>query len=148
MIKILIVDDHQLIRTAFRSLIENVKGMTVLGEASSGKEAIILLRTMDIPPDVILMDLSMPNMDGLEATRELKNNFPDQRILIITASNDTLFASDLLKAGATSYVTKSSGPTHMIRAIQATYGGRRYISPDMSTEIALSNIYIPKGSLF
>ena len=138
LIKVLIVDDHGLIRTALRRLLEDAKGIKVIGEAKSGEDAISLARKD--APNVVLMDVKMPGIGGLEATRKLLRIDPGMRILIVTACDTEPFPSRLLQAGAAGYITKGSEPGEMEAAIRAVYAGKRYLSPEIAQALALRHL--------
>lgn len=136
MTKIILVDDHDLVRTGIRRLLEDIEDFDVVGEATSGEEAIKLVTEQD--PDVVLMDINMPGIGGLEATRKLLANKPALRIIIVTMHQDDLFAQRLLKAGAVGYLTKGAKIDEISHAIRETLAGRRYITPDIAQQLALS----------
>ena len=136
MIKILLVDDHDLVRTGVRRLLEDVNDFEILGEATNGEEAIQRLATLD--PDVVLMDINMPGIGGLEATRKMLGDKPSLRIIIVTMHQDDMFAQRLLKAGAVGYLTKGARVDEISHAIRETMEGRRYITPEIAQQLALS----------
>ena len=136
MINVLLVDDHELIRTGIRRLLADVKGIRVSDEADSGEAAIDAVRKSR--PDVILMDVNMPGMGGLEATRRLTHSFPDLKVIILTVHTDDPFPSQLLKAGAVGYLSKGCNVDEMIKSIQQVFSGKRYISPTVAQSLALS----------
>lgn len=136
MIKILLVDDHDLVRTGVRRLLEDVDDFAVLGEATNGEEAIKMTANLD--PDVVLMDINMPGIGGLEATRKMLADKPSLRIIIVTMHQDDMFAQRLLKAGAVGYLTKGAKVDEISHAIRETLAGRRYITPDIAQQLALS----------
>ena len=136
MIKVLLADDHDLVRTGIRRLLEDVDDIEIVGEAASGEEAVAQARTLQ--PDVVLMDLSMPGMGGIEATRKLLQHQPDIRIIVVTMHDDELYPQRLLKAGARGYLTKGASVTEIVRAIREVMANRRYLSPDVAQQIALS----------
>ncbi len=138
MIKIVIVDDHNLVRIGISMMLRDVTGIKVVGEASSGEDAIQLAKEKD--PDVILMDLKMPGIGGIEATRKLLRIFPDLKILIVTMCDDDLFPSRVLQAGAVGYLTKTAHLDEMVRAIRAVNSGQRYISPEIARQLALRHL--------
>lgn len=136
MTRILLVDDHDLVRTGVRRLLEDVADFEILGEATSGEEAIKMVAELD--PDVVLMDINMPGIGGLEATRKMLGNNPALRIIIVTMHQDDLFAQRLLKAGAVGYLTKGARVDEISHAIHETLAGRRYITPEIAQQLALS----------
>jgi two-component system, NarL family, invasion response regulator UvrY len=137
-IKILIVDDHALVRTGIKYILHDVEGILVIGEASSGEDAIKLTRELN--PDVILMDVQMPGIGGLGATRKLLRISPEIKILIVTVCDDDLFPSKLIQAGAFGYITKGSSRKEMIKAIHTIYTGQRYLSPEIASQLAMKHL--------
>ena len=130
MIKILIVDDHCLVRSMLKRLLTDIPGMAVVGEAQNGKEALTAVQALS--PQVVLMDLNMPAMNGLEATRQLHRKESEVKVLVLTASEDDRLPALLLEAGASGYLTKNAGLTEIVRAIRVVHVGQRYISPDLA----------------
>ena len=135
MIKVLLVDDHELVRLGIKRLLQDVSGLKVIGEASSGEEAIRLAR--ELLPEVVLMDVQMPGIGGLEATRKMLRHNPDVKILALTVCDDEPYPSRLLQAGAAGYITKGCDPDEMIRAIRTIHSGQRYISTEIAQQLAL-----------
>ncbi|HVV69639.1 MAG TPA: response regulator [Patescibacteria group bacterium] len=134
MIKVLLVDDHELVRTSIKLLLGDVENIVVTGEAKSGEDAIRLVRELD--PDVILMDLNMPGMGGFEAVMRLLRNKPTPKILILSAYTTGLVPARLLNLGVTGYLSKHAKREDMIHAIQTVYSGNRYIDPLIADSIA------------
>lgn len=132
-IKVLIVDDHTLVRAGIRSLLALVDGIDVVGEASDGKEA--LARVRQLVPDVVLMDLAMPVMGGLEATRRLRREFPGVKVLALTQYDDTEYVIPIIEAGASGFVTKMSAFSELAAAIQAAHKGESYLSSSAATAL-------------
>jgi two-component system, NarL family, invasion response regulator UvrY len=135
LIKVLLVDDHELVRMGIKRLLQDISGLKVIGEASTGEEAILAAK--DLVPDVVIMDVHMPGIGGLEATRKMVRHNPDIRILALTIYEDEPYPSRLLQAGASGYITKGCDPDEMIRAIRTVHSGQRYISPAIAQQIAL-----------
>lgn len=135
MIKILIVDDHDLVREGIQRLLEDVSDMSVVGSAGSGEKA--LEQAAKLKPDVILMDLKMPGIGGMEATTRLVHNFPKLKILIVTSCVEEPFPTRILQAGALGYFTKGSGKEEMVKAVRMVASNQRYISPVVAQNIAL-----------
>ena len=132
-IQVLIVDDHAIVRKGTRALLKEVDGIEVVGEAADGQEAVdqaTLLR-----PDVILMDLVMPGMDGIEAIRQIKGSQPDARILALTsfAADDKLFPA--IKAGALGYLLKVADPADLVHAIRQVYRGEPSLHPSIARKV-------------
>lgn len=140
-IKLLLVDDHQLVRTGIRRLLEDKAsetGIDVVGEASSGEEAITLAHTRR--PDVVMMDVSMPGIGGMEATRRLLCHDPDLKIIALTVHTEGPFPRRLLKIGAKGYLTKGCAVEEMILAIRKAFSGEHYISSDIAQQLALEGM--------
>src|SRR5690606_3956024 len=137
MIKILVVDDHDLVRTGIRHLLSGEIDFEVVGEAASGEEALQQVRALH--PDVVLMDIHMPGMGGLEATRRLLAAAPRTRVIAVTVADQEPFPSRLLKAGAVGYLTKGASAAEVVRAIRTVYNGQRYISGDIAQLLAVSS---------
>lgn len=135
MIKVLLVDDHELVRLGIKRLLHDVPHLKVIGEASNGEDAVLLAKSL--VPDVVLMDVHMPGIGGLEATRKMLRHNPDIKILALTIYEDEPYPSRLLQAGASGYITKGSDPEEMIRAIKTIHSGQRYISPTIAQQIAI-----------
>jgi two-component system invasion response regulator UvrY len=138
------VDDHNIVRTGIRRLLEDAPGIRVVGECESGEEAINLVRKSQI--DVVLMDIKMPGIGGLEATRKMLRYDPDLKILILTSYTDDPFPTRLLQAGASGYITKGCDPQEMIHAIKAVKSGQRYINPNIAQQLALKHLDEKDGS--
>ncbi|MGL5322209.1 MAG: response regulator, partial [Aeromonas veronii] len=127
MINVFLVDDHELVRTGIRRILEDVRGIKVVGEAQSGETAVTFCRQHH--PDVILMDMNMPGIGGLEATRKILRIRPDVRIIVLTIHSENPFPTKVMQAGAAGYLTKGAAPEEMIQAIRLVHSGQRYISP-------------------
>ncbi len=123
--RLLVVDDHGLMRLAIKATLAGESSLEVVGEAQDGLEAIH--RCRELRPDLILMDVSMPKMDGIEATREIKALFPRPSVLILTAHTDPQLLMEAVKAGAAGYVLKGGSQNHMLEAIKAVLGGETYL---------------------
>jgi DNA-binding NarL/FixJ family response regulator len=132
-IKVLIVDDHTLVRAGIRSLLALVDGIEVVGEASDGKEAITKVR--QLMPQVVLMDLAMPVMGGLEATRRLRREFPDLKVLALTQYDDSEYVIPIIEAGACGFITKMSAFSELAAAIEAAHKGESYLSSTAATAL-------------
>ncbi len=135
MIKVLLVDDHDLVRLGIKRLLQDVQGIKVVGEAASGEEAVIVAR--ELVPDVVVMDINMPGVGGLEATRKMVRHNPDIKVLALTVYEDEPYPSRLLQAGAAGYITKGCHHEEMVKAIRTIYTGQRYISPNIAQQIAI-----------
>ena len=146
MIKVLVVDDHDLVRTGIRRMLEDIAGFKVTGEARSGEEGVRLAR--EIRPDVVLMDVKMRGIGGLEATKKLVRVDPDIKVLVVTVCDDDLFPAKLLQAGASGYITKDASMDEMVQAIRAVHSGQRYISPAIAQQLAFKHVTDQDESLF
>jgi two-component system invasion response regulator UvrY len=135
MIRALIVDDHQLVRIGTSRLLEDVAEIEVVGEASSGEEAITLVR--DLKPDVVLMDVQMPGIGGLEATRRCLRLDTNVKVIAVTVYEDEPYPSKLLNIGAHGYVTKRADISEMVQAIKKVCAGHRYICAEIAQQMAL-----------
>lgn len=132
-IRVLIVDDHAILRDGIRSLLERQEGIRVVGEASNGQEG--LSRVGELQPDIVLMDIAMPVMDGLEATRRINQSYPDIKILILTQHDSQEFVGPLLQAGAAGYVLKRSGGREVVTAIRQVCEKGAFLQPDVARQV-------------
>jgi len=132
-IRVLIVDDHTLVRDGIRALLALVADVEVVGEAANGKEA--LEKVKGLAPDVVLMDLAMPIMSGLEATRRIRREFPGIRVLALTQYDDSEYVIPIIEAGACGFVTKMAAFSELAAAIQAAYRGESYLSPSAAAAL-------------
>jgi len=128
-IRILIVDDHRLLRAGLKTLLNSDPNLEVVGEATSGDEVFQVVQ--ETHPDVVLMDMGMQGMDGLEATRQLVQNFPGIRVLIMTMYEDSALVKECIRAGATGYIIKRAAESELIDAIYAVWRDMIYIHPSM-----------------
>ncbi|MDZ3992785.1 UvrY/SirA/GacA family response regulator transcription factor [Pseudomonas sp. Teo4] len=145
MIRVLVVDDHDLVRTGITRMLADIDGLQVVGEADSGESALKLVR--ELKPDVVLMDVKMPGIGGLEATRKLLRSHPDIKVVAVTVCEEDPFPTRLMQAGAAGYLTKGAGLDEMVQAIRLTFAGQRYISPQIAQQLALKS-FQPQGSPF
>ena len=145
MIKVLVVDDHDLVRTGIARMLGEVEGLRVVGEANSGELAVQMAR--ELAPEVVLMDLKMPGIGGLEATRKLLRVDEGVRVIAVTMCEEEPFPSRLMKAGAAGYMTKGADLEEMVRAIKVVATGQRYISPEIAQAMALKPYTGDEGSL-
>ena len=136
MINILLVDDHDLVRTGIKRILDDVRGFKVVGEAVSGEEAVQFCRQEQ--PDIVLMDVNMPGMGGLEAIKKVCRFCPEVKIIVLTVSCEDPIPSRVMQMGAHGYLTKGTKPDEMIHAIRAVNTGQRYIAPHIAQQIALA----------
>ena len=136
MIKILLTDDHALVRTGIKRLLEDTKQVKIIGEAESGEASIQLAQ--ELKPDVILMDVNMPGIGGIEASRRILQRDPRQKIIILTIHTEQTFPKRLLEIGAKGYLTKECDISEMLMAITQVNNGGSYIEPKIAQQLALS----------
>lgn len=136
MINVLLVDDHELVRTGIRKILDEIKGLKVVGEVETGEEAVQFCRKEE--PDVVLMDVSMPGIGGLEATKKILRYAPDVKIIVLTVHSEDPFPTKVMQIGASGYLTKGTGPDEMVNAIRAVKSGQRYITPEIAQQMALN----------
>jgi len=126
----MLVDDHDIVRTGLRTFLETQEGMQVVAEARNGEEAI--QRAVEAQPDVVIMDITMPHMDGLEATRRLKGSLPACHVLALTVHEDKQYLFEMLTAGASGYITKQSAAEELVAAIHTIANGNVYLQPALA----------------
>ena len=136
MINVLLTDDHVLVRTGIRRLLEDSKQVKIVGEADCGEDSLTLAQ--QLKPDVILMDVNMPGIGGVEACRRILQRDPDQKIIVLTIHNEQTFPKRMLEIGAKGYLTKECGVDEMLLAINQVYEGGAYIAPSIAQQLALS----------
>ena len=129
-IKVFLADDHLILREGIRSLLERVPEMEVVGEAGDGAEAVV--KVEQLVPDVVLMDITMPGLNGLEATRQIKQRTPQVKVLILTMHETGQYLSQMLQAGASGYVVKTTASSELISAIRAVHRGDVYLYPSIA----------------
>ena len=132
-IRILVVDDHAIMRDGIRALLGLHDDLEIVGEASEGKEAIE--KAQELSPDVIVMDIAMPGMDGLEATRRLRKKSPNIKVLVLTQHDNREYVLSTVKAGATGYVPKRAVGSELITAIRAVYRGESFLYPSAAAAL-------------
>jgi two-component system invasion response regulator UvrY len=138
MIRVLLVDDHAVVRTGFRLLLQSQPDITVVAEAQSGEAACQIYA--ELTPDVVVMDLGMPGMGGLEALRRIRAHNPAARVLALSAHDDPMHARRALREGALGFLSKRSAPEALIEAIGSIAADRRYLDPDLAQKLALAEI--------
>lgn len=132
-IAVLLVDDHTLFRESLRSLLRDVECIEVVGEAGDGVEAVA--KTMQLKPDVVLMDVAMPNVNGLEATRQIKRQNPSAKILILTMYDTEQYIFEMVRAGASGYILKRAPASELISAIQTVSRGDAFLYPCVAKKV-------------
>jgi len=138
LVEIIVVDDHDLVRLGLVKLLSDVEGLRVVGEGSSGEEAIALAKKYE--PDVILMDVRMPGVDGIEATRKIVRLFSDIKVIAVTACDDDPFPTRLLQAGASGYLTKGASAEEMVKAIKTVMAGQKYLTAEIAQKLAFNSL--------
>ncbi|MBD0334906.1 MAG: response regulator transcription factor [Cyanobacteria bacterium Co-bin13] len=137
-IRVLLVDNHRLIRAGLRSLLESMEAVQVIAEASNGREAINLAKTHR--PDIVLMDVAMPEMNGLEATAQIVKAFPNTHVMILSMHANEEYVMQALQAGAMGYVLKDAGVGELELALKSISGGEAYLSPSVSKHVILDYV--------
>ena len=132
-IKVLLVDDHTLLREGIRALLTLHKDIKIVGEASEGKEAVI--KTVDLKPDVVILDIVMPGMDGLEAARQIRKKSPETKILILTQYDNKEYVLSAIKAGVSGFIPKRDTASELIAAILAVYQGNPFLYPTATSAL-------------
>ncbi|MGZ5032377.1 MAG: response regulator [Usitatibacter sp.] len=132
-VRILLADDHALVRAGIRSLLEDIEGVSVVAEARNGREAVALSKSTH--PDVVLMDISMQDLNGIEATAQIRAEVPTARVLILSMHATEDFVRRALKAGASGYLVKDSAPLELTMALEALMRGENYISSRVSKHL-------------
>jgi len=133
---VMIVDDHDLVRTGLKNILADAGDLDLVGEASSGEDAIRLARQLE--PDVILMDVGLPGLSGLETTERILKSQPGIRIIVLTAHSEPPLPARLLDIGATGYLTKACDARELVNAVRAVSRGERYIGADIAQQLAIS----------
>lgn len=138
MIQVIVVDDHDLVRMGLVRLLGDADGIEVIRQGASGEDAIRLAKEHE--PDVIMMDVRMPGIGGIEATRKIHRQFPDIKIIAVTACGDDPFPARLLQAGAAGYLTKGASSEEMVLAVRTVVAGQKYLAPNVAQKLALQNV--------
>jgi DNA-binding NarL/FixJ family response regulator len=129
--RLMLVDDHDLVRTGLKTFLETKPGLEVVAEANSGESALKLLE--QIRPDVIVMDITMPGMDGLQATRQIAAQFPECKVLALTVHSDKQYFFEMLSAGAAGYITKQAAADELVDAVRTVAQGNVYLQPALAS---------------
>jgi two-component system invasion response regulator UvrY len=138
MIRVLLVDDHAVVRTGFRLLLQSLPEVSVVAEAESGETA--CQRYVELAPDVVVMDIAMPGMGGMEALRRIRARHPQARVLALSAHDDPMHARRALREGALGFLSKRSAPEALVEAVTTVAAGRRYIDMNLAQKLALAEI--------
>ncbi|KKN99099.1 response regulator [Pseudohongiella sp.] len=144
-IKVMLVDDHAVVRMGFRLLLQGSEDIDVIGEAQCGEDAI--KQFQELAPDVLVMDISMPGIGGLETIGRVLAKEPQQKILVLSAHEDVMHARRVIKAGAAGYVTKRSAAEVLMQAIRAVHKGQIYLEPDIAQAMAVEQVSGSKNPL-
>jgi two-component system invasion response regulator UvrY len=139
-VRVLLVDDHAVVREGYRRLLERHGDIAVIGDAGDAATAHALFCSLD--PQIVVMDITLPGTSGIEAMRRMLLYNPEARVLIFSMHEDTIFAKRALQAGAFGYVTKSSAPNVLVEAIHSVAAGRKYLSPEMAQKLALRDVVV------
>jgi two-component system, NarL family, response regulator NreC len=131
--RLLLVDDHAIVRAGLRMLLESQPDMEIVGECETGRDAI--QRALEVKPDVILMDIALPDIPGFEATRRIKKDLPRVIILALTMHESDEYFFEMLNAGASGYVPKKAAPTELVNAIRVVYAGGVYLYPSLAKSL-------------
>lgn len=145
-IRILIADDHDLIRAGIKHMLKDINNMCIVGESADGEEAIRLTRELN--PHVVLLDMKMPGISGLEAAKKMLRINPDLKILVVTVCEDSVLPGRFLHAGAAGYLTKGSSKSELIQAIRSVYVGQRYVSSKIAQKLVLNQLGSKEESPF
>ena len=146
MIRVMVVDDHDLVRTGIIRILNDAPGITVVAEAASGEEAMSIVSK--VSPHVLLMDVSMPGIGGLEATRKLVKSRDQLKIIVLSVHSEEPFPSRMMEAGAKGYLTKGCAVEEILTAIKTVHSGERYISADVAQKMALKMVPGGRASPF
>jgi len=138
MIKVMLIDDHELVRTGFRYILGDVDDIEVLGEADTGESA--LEQIPRLKPDLVLMDINMPGMGGIEATRKIRRKYADTQVIVVTVHTDAPFPAQLHEAGAIGYLTKGCPADELIDAIRTVSNGRPFVSHEVAKRLSLAKL--------
>ena len=142
-IKVVVADDHTILRQGIKALLDNQEGIEVVGEAKDGREAIKTIE--ELSPDVILMDIAMPGLNGLEATRRIKKKFPKIKVVVLTMHANEEYIFQILNAGADGYLVKETAFQDLISAINAVHRGGAFMSPSISKKVMTDYIQRAQG---
>ena len=138
MVKILLVDDHELVRSGIRLILERVAGFVVVAEVKSGEDAIRYCRKD--APDIVLMDVNMPGIGGLEATKQIVRMSENTRVICLSMHAENPIPAKVMQMGASGFITKDAEPEEMIRAVHKVVAGQKYVSPDIAQQIAIGKL--------
>jgi len=141
MTRILLVDDHELMREGLRSILEGEADVEIVGEASSGREAVVLSRTL--APDIVVMDVGMKDLNGIDATRQIRREFPAIQVIALSSHSDSRYVSAILDAGACGYVLKANAYADLRKALHAARQGKSYLCPEVTKGVVDASLQGP-----
>jgi len=142
--RVLLAEDHVIVRAGIRALLDASDEVTVVGETSNGREAVELCQSL--LPDVVLMDVAMPDLNGIDATRQITAAFPDVHVLILSMHGEQQYLYESLRAGARGYVPKAAAFTELLAAVREVMAGRRYVSPSLADTVIEDYVRRGKGT--
>ena len=133
LIRILLADDHRLVRQGFRLILQSQVDMEVIGETGNGREAVE--KAVALRPDVVVMDVTMPELNGIEATRRIRTSAPNSHVLALSVHRDGVYVREIVRAGADGYILKESADTELLTAVRAVAEGHSYLSPEVASHV-------------
>jgi len=131
--RILLADDHSVVRQGFRLILDNQADMEVVGEAANGRDAVLIAE--ELQPDIVVMDVTMPELNGIEATRRIAEKSPRTRVLALSMHKDSVYVREILRAGAKGYLLKDAAGNDLLEAVRAVARGEGYLSPAVSDAV-------------
>jgi DNA-binding NarL/FixJ family response regulator len=141
----MIVDDHQIVRDGLKAILHNEEGIGVIAEAENGRNALRLIN--ELRPDIVIMDIAMPDMNGLDATRRISSEYPDIKVLILSMHHDKRMVIEVLNAGAQGYLLKECASDELLRAIRTLLQGETYLSPKISSIVVKDLVKQQQGEI-
>ena len=144
-IKVLLADDHNILRAGLKSLLETASNIEVVGEADNGRDTVALVRQLDV--DIVVMDVAMPDMNGVDATSKIVQLAPDVRVLALSGHSEGVYVKGMLEAGAKGYLLKDAATTELITALDAIAKGRVYVSPSVTDTLVGDYLQRLKGEI-
>jgi DNA-binding NarL/FixJ family response regulator len=145
MTRILLVDDHELMREGLRSILKNEANVEIVGEASSGREAVSLSRTLD--PDVVVMDVGMKDLNGIDATRQIRRELPHIQVIALSCHSDSRYVSAIFDAGACGYLLKANAYADLRQALQAARQGKSYLCAEVTKGVVNASLHGPRSGV-
>ena len=137
-IKVLVVDDHELVRTGLKALLESEHDIEVIGEAQTGELALKMVR--EKRPDVVLMDIKMPGIGGLETTRRLVHSFPEVKVIAVSSYNEDPYPAKLIQTGTAGFLAKNCSTAELLEAIRRVNAGQHYVSAEIAQSLAIRSV--------